>query len=130
MRRLRAISYGCLADLFKDSTDVQLVSAAVDLYILQLQSYMGLYQDAEDQSDKDAFGKKITQSYSALTGYLRIHEGMIKACRNYPSYSKEMLRSYVKIMVNAYSFLVECRAAGAQEKLDDYTALLNQLGDV
>jgi tetratricopeptide (TPR) repeat protein len=130
MRRLRAILYGCLADLFKDSTDVQLVSASVDLYILQLQSYMGLYQDAEDQSDKDAFGKKITQSYSALIGYLRIHEGMIKACRNYPSYSKEMLRSYVKIMVNAYSFLVECRAAGAQEKLDDYTALLNQLGDV
>ena len=64
---------------------------------------------------------------AAMTSYLRKQEGILKLRLSYPSTSKDMLRNYVKVLINGYSFLLDFKVPEAQEKLDYYTELQSQL---
>ncbi|MBE6942858.1 MAG: NACHT domain-containing protein [Ruminococcaceae bacterium] len=127
IRELQAILYGRLAELLKQSTDISQISETVDLYILQIKSYILLYKDEKDQAEKDGFGKKVADISAAMTSYLRKQEGILKLRLSYPSTSKDMLRNYVKVLINGYSFLLDFKVPEAQEKLDYYTELQSQL---
>ena len=128
-RELQATIYGRLAELLKQSTDVGQISEAVDLHILQIKNLILLYRDTKDQTEKESFSKSLANARTVLSSYLRKQEGILKLRLSYSSTSKELLRNYIKVLVNGYTFLLDLKIPEAQEKLDYYSQLLDQLNE-
>ena len=127
MRKMQALCYGHLIAILKHKTDMAQVSETLDLYILQIKSYMLLIKEITEQTEKDRFGKLAAGACASLALYLRTQEGFLKRRLEASATSKDRIRSNVQIMVKGYSFLVDMKMPDAQEKLAYYTDLLSQL---
>ncbi len=121
--KMQCVLYGMMAEDLKNSSDIELVSAASDLYLLQFNQYIRLYQETND----DTLLERIEDAYSKLQSFVAIQETVVKLAHKNNSYPVETLRSYINIIIHVYSNLFDSEAV--QEKLNYYRMMLEELDD-
>ena len=124
MRKLRTQLYGSLAAMLQNSSDVQLLSTVVDLYVMQIRHYDSIYQDTKDE----AMIELGRTAFTNLQKFIDIQEFAVRGACTYKSCPTELLQEYVRLLINAYTFFVFCNMEGASDRLEHYKDLLAELG--
>jgi hypothetical protein len=123
LRKKQCMLYDLLANDFKDRSDVESVSTAADLYILQINQYFSLYQETED----DAFVEMIKKACSKLQTFLAVQEFYVKFAQKSGNIPTETICAYVNMIIHVYSSVSSLPES--QEKLAFYLTLLKDLGN-
>ncbi|MBR3974862.1 MAG: NACHT domain-containing protein [Clostridia bacterium] len=127
IRIVQCQTYGTLASIYSNSSDINQTNDAIALFLMQIMNYIQLYNDSENPSDKDIFNKLVIDVTHNLIAVLEKHDSLIELYRASPACSEEILLGYVKVILAAYTYLVALNQPEAQGKLDYYRDLLNQL---
>jgi len=127
LRKNRGQLYGLLADQLAEESDVQLVSASGDLHVMQVKQYVQLYAETQDGDEKKNFARMTNQAIDSLLDYVRMQESMVKVALTGKFGPMPLLKDYLQILVNMFTFLAQVGTNGAQEKLERYTLELTKL---